>query len=302
MAIETKEPAVKAPWPPKASNDLLYRYPKPYPVGKEKGESFSTIAKKHKVGAIDLLTYNFLTRHPGEINWYLANYVRCPAPKAGQKHLEFFGAQYDPKSNTGVVFIPMHGKELRNPDNRLGEKVVENYNSTANKEPGEPCYETCYARIKQAGNSAGVAVPTWSNGNTFGMIWGSLIAQPGWKDVPDEYKGLGAAGAMAWAGYGTLVDTVGVWRGDLEPGAVIQVWKTAAGYDNVKKGNPAYGHSFIFLNYVYSGPTITGMAIADQGYQNDKPLVRTAWEVWFGANLFRKPGGEPGHVRYGPNP
>jgi hypothetical protein len=53
MAIETKEPAVKAPWPPQASNDPLYRYPDPNAVGKEKGESFSTIAKKHKIAVKD---------------------------------------------------------------------------------------------------------------------------------------------------------------------------------------------------------------------------------------------------------
>ena len=44
------------------------------------------------------------------------------------------------------------------------------------------------------------------------------------------------------------------------------------------------------------------MAIADQGFQNDEPLARGDWGVWFGANLFKKPGREPGHVRYGPNP
>jgi hypothetical protein len=39
------------------------------------------------------------------------------------------------------------------------------------------------------------------------------------------------------------------------------------------------------------------MAIADQGFQNE--LAR---RVRDGANLFKKPGREPGHVRYGPNP
>lgn len=302
MAIETKEPAVKAPWPPKASNDPLYRYPKPYPVGREPGESFSTIAKKHKLGGAELLKYNFLTKNPGEINWYLANYVRCPAPRPGQQYFEFFGASYDPAKNTGVIFIPMHGEASTDPLNRLGDKIVENYNYTANKEPGGLCYETCYARVKQAGNGAGVSIPAWSNSDTFGIIWGSLIAQPGWKDVPDEYKGLGAAGAMVWAGYGTLVDMVGVWRGDLEPGAVIQVWGSAGDYENVRKGHSAYGHSFIFLNYIYTGSAITGMAIADQGFQNSEPLNRGDWAVWLGANLFKKAAPEPGHVRYGPNP
>jgi hypothetical protein len=83
---------------------------------------------------------------------------------------------------------------------------------------------------------------------------------------------------------------------------VIQVWGSADDYANVKQGHRAYGHSFVFLNYIYSGSAITGMAIADQGFQNDEPLARGDWGVWFGANLFKKPGREPGHVRYGPNP
>ena len=55
--------------------------------------------------------------------------------------------------------------------------------------------------------------------------------------MPDEDKGRGAAGAMAWAGLATLVDTQGVWRGDLEPGGVIQVWGSDADFENAKKGN-----------------------------------------------------------------
>jgi hypothetical protein len=73
MAIDIKEPAVKAPWPPKEENDPLYRYPKPYPVGRAKGESFFTIAKKHHLGASELVNYNFRTKNSSEINWYLAN-------------------------------------------------------------------------------------------------------------------------------------------------------------------------------------------------------------------------------------
>ena len=85
MAIDMKEPAVKAPWPPKEENE-----------GRAKGESFFTIARKHKIGAGDLVNYNFQTKNSGEINWYLANYIGCPAPKHGQRYFEFAGAPYDP--------------------------------------------------------------------------------------------------------------------------------------------------------------------------------------------------------------
>src|SRR6266571_258406 len=99
----------------------------------------------------------------------------------------------------------------------------------------------------------GVTIPAWNDGSTFSITWGTLIAQKGWEDVPDEYKGRGAAGAMAWKGLATLVDMQGIWRGDLEPGAVIQVWGSEADFENAKAGKSAFGHSFIFLNYIYSG-------------------------------------------------
>lgn len=94
---------------------------------------------------------------------------------------------------------------------------------------------------------------------------------------------------MAWAGLATLVDQQAIWRGDLEPGAVIQVWESEAAFENAKAGKSASGHSFVFLNYIYSGSGITGMAIADQGYEGGAPLPKNEWCVWIGANLFKKP-------------
>lgn len=302
MAIVTKEPKMKAPWPPLPANDALYRYPRPQLVGKDKGESFTTIAHKTKVSAADLLRYNFLTTDSAEINWYLANYVKCPEPRPGQKYYEFHGAPQDLLRKTGLIYVPTFGEEAANPLNRFGEKVVEEYNASNRKEPGGLCYAACYARVKHAAAALGVPLPAWSDNSVFGALWGSLIAQPAWKNVPEAYRGLGAAGAVVWAGHGTLVDGVGIWRGDLEPGAVIQVWGSDADFESVKKGKSAYGHSFVFLNYIYTGSAITGMAIADQGYQSGDPLPRGEWGVWIGANLFRKPARDPNTVRYGPNP
>ena len=288
MAIDIKEPAARAPWPPKAENDPLYRYPKPYPVGRAKGENFFTIARKHHLGAGDLVNYNFQTKDSGEINWYLANYIGCPTPKHGQRYYEFAGATYDPLKNKGVIFIPMYGETTSNALNRFGDKIVENYNNSRDKKPDDLCYENCYNRVKVAARAVGVTIPARHDTSQFGIIWGTLIHQKGWKDVPDEYKGRGAAGAMVNAGLATLVDQQSIWRGDLEPGAVIQVWKSEAEFEKAKNGQEAFGHSFIFLNYIYSGSATTGMAIADQGYESGKPLSKSTWGVWIGANLFKK--------------
>ncbi len=290
-----KEPITKAPWPPKRSNDKLFRYPDPYPVGKEKGETFATIAKKTAIKGDDLVRFNFQTKDPNEINWYLANYVGSPAPKPGDKYYGFYGAVADPrKPNTGVIFIPKHGEAELSHLNRFGEKLVENYNKSNNKRPQGLCFEACYARVKEAGKSVGTVVPALNNTSTFGRLWGSYIApKKTWLELPEEYRAKGAAGAMAWAGMGTLVDSDGIWRGDLTPGAVIQVWRSAADFDLVKEGNAvvdgSYGHSFFFLNYVKAGSSITGIVIADQGFQSGDPLSKGEYAYWVGANLTAAP-------------
>lgn len=305
-----KVPAVKAPWPPRAANDKFFRYPKAHPVGKEKGESFATLAKRNGVGGRELVQYNFLTSDPQEINWYLANYVGCPAPKAGDRYYGFFGAPFNEAKKTGVIYIPMFGEEAYNHQNRLGQKIVEDYSKSSRKSPGGLCYETCYARVKDAGRTVGTVVPALDNKSTFGRLWGSFIApKSSWLELPEEYRGKGAAGAMAWAGLGTLVDSDGIWRGDLEPGAVIQTWKKAGDYDSVKEGksiaDSSYGHSFIFLNYVYTGSVISGIAIADQGYQSGKPRTKGDYAYWVGANLVTATASVPTGPRqplYGPHP
>lgn len=292
MTLEMKEPATKASWPPLRSEDpqLLYRYPEPYPVGKEKGESFFTIAKKKAVKPSDLVAYNFHTEDATEINWYLANYVGSPAPKPGQKYYTFEGAVYDDKKNTGVIFIPRFGEPVADPSNRLGQKVVENYNKSNNKRPGGRCYEAGYARVKEASRQLGAAAlpGTLENNNKFGRLWGSLIQfKNRWLKLPEEYRGKGAAGAMAWAGRGTLVEMEDIWAGKLKPGAVIQTWTNRDDFDRVQAGGSATdsGHSFIFLNYIYDGSAITGMAVADQGNKDLKPLVQGVYGYWVGANL-----------------
>jgi hypothetical protein len=88
---------------------------------------------------------------------------------------------------------------------------------------------------------------------------------------------------------------------------VIQVWKGPADFKRVKQGDEvadgSWGHSFIFLNYIHSGSAITGIAIADQGYQNGAPLAKGDYSYWVGANLDQAAlPAEPNHVRYGPNP
>lgn len=168
--------------------------------------------------------------------------------------------------------------------NRLGRRVVQNYEKDGNKFPGGACFEVCYKRVLVAAKQEGVPLPALDPQSQFGMLWGSYVHQKLWRVLPDEYKGKGAAGAMAYARLGTLVESADIWAGKLLPGAVIQVWWTAAGFEEVRAGRPALGHSFLFLSYVSTNGVVTGMNIADQGYQGKRPLPRSAWGYWVGAN------------------
>lgn len=286
--IKEKKPSIPAPWPPLRANDALYRYPKPYHVGRRKGESLASIAKAHGLSPRDLIFYNFRTGHPEEINWYLANHVGCPKPKAQHLYYTFEGAVVDEARHTGMVFLPTFGEPVGDHNNRLGDRAAADYSLAAVKEPGGECFATCYDRVKAASKQIGVAVPDWSDTSDFGRLWGSLIApKTSWLKLPEAFRGKGAAGAMAHANLGTLVDSQGIWSGALQPGAVVQVWKVASDYDNVRDGiAPSnIGHSFLFMHYVQSGAGISAIAIADQGFQSAAPLTKGTWSYWVAANL-----------------
>jgi hypothetical protein len=288
-----KPPTTKAPWPPERSNDKLFRYPLAYPIGRKKGENFATIAKDHALEVLDLIRYNFRTTNSDVVNWYLGNYVGCPEPPAGVKNYSFDGAVYDSKKNKGVIFVPRFGEPGSDPTNRLGEKVVENYNKSAKKEPGGACFDVAYKRVSEAVGQLGMAaLPAIDNdpANTFDLLWASRIEHAAeWAKAPPDYRGKGAAGAMVWKGMGTLVDSTGIWAGKLKPGAVLQTWEAPKAFDRVRDGKSpgSIGHSFIFLNYIKKGSAITGIAVADQGQGawSGDPMLRSEFSFWVGANL-----------------
>jgi hypothetical protein len=169
--------------------------------------------------------------------------------------------------------------------NRLGRRIVANYEASANKFPGGACFEVCYARVAEAAKQEGVPLPALNPRTPFGTLWGSFVGQRIWAALPDKYRAKGAPGAMAYAGLGTLLETTDVWSGKLLPGAVIQVWGTVADYQTARGGEGAFGHSFIFLNYVTTKSAITGMRVADQRWLGRwESVPRSEFQVWFGAN------------------
>ena len=90
-------PVPEAPWPPLATNDALFRYPKPYPLTRGGKEDFAGIAKAHALQADNLITYNFRTSKLKEINFYLAKFIGCTADSPGRLSYTFEGVVYDAK-------------------------------------------------------------------------------------------------------------------------------------------------------------------------------------------------------------
>ena len=125
---QEKTPAVQAPWPPDPAKDPKGRKWEPRIVGNDPKESFYTIAAEKQLDPLDLVEYNFRTRNPKEINWYLRQYVGCfNATRDGQNYT-FYGAGLrpsvgDPMKTKATIFIPVARPGPRRAPQDRGELV-----------------------------------------------------------------------------------------------------------------------------------------------------------------------------------
>lgn len=189
-------------------------------------------------------------------------------------------------------------------DNRkVANRIVEDYLNSNKKQPGGHCLTVSKTRFEKAYESVhghpiyedlpdSMATDYYTPSEVFHNLYVSAQGtHEGWRTLPIKYRGKGNAGAIAYAGMGTLVDWFGIWSGELQPGALMQVWKRRKDYELVVKGvnnknfDP-FGHSFIFLGYECDEKNqIMGIRIADQGYQSYRPLLPSDYEVWWAVNL-----------------
>jgi hypothetical protein len=214
------------------------------------------------------------------------------------------GSTKESKIAPQTIFIPEfitpNILEIKSP---VADKIVANYLASQNKEPGGHCLSVSKRRFEQAYKEVHGHLPyqdlpnhmaskRYTSKQVFNLLYVSASdTHRVWRSLPEEYRGKGNAGAIAYAGMGTLVDTSGIWSGQLRPGALVQVWRYKEDYElvvqgvNVKKLDP-YGHSFIFISYVRDDKNaIIGLKIADQGFQSYRPLVPQDYEVWWAVNL-----------------
>ena len=181
--------------------------------------------------------------------------------------------------------------------------IVENYLNSENKEPDGHClivslrrfehaYQKVHGHLPYQDLPDSMASKFHTPKQVFDLLYISASEKhKRWRSLPKVYRGKGNAGAIAYAGMGTLVDTSEIWSGELRPGALMQVWRFKKDYEavvrgtNVKELDP-YGHSFIFIRYVRNkANAIVGLQIADQGFQSYRPLIPSDYEVWWGVNL-----------------
>jgi len=75
---------------------------KPYRV--KDGDSWITVARANAMDTWDLIFFNFKTRDPAQVNWYLRNYVGCNRATADGKNWMFSSS-----ANPGIIYIPVTG-------------------------------------------------------------------------------------------------------------------------------------------------------------------------------------------------
>ena len=190
-----------------------------------------------------------------------------------------------------------------NSDSPVADKIVQNYLNSEIKEPGGHCLTVSKTRFEKAYKEVhghlpyqdlpdSMATATYTSKQVFNLLY-VTASKPdkSWQSLPEKYRGKGNAGAITYAGMGTLVDSTGIWGGKLKPGALMQVWRYKEDYIEVVQGADVakldpYGHSFIFISYVRDDKgVITGLRIADQGFQSYRPLVPRDYDVWWAVNL-----------------
>jgi hypothetical protein len=89
MPLET-EPKIKAPIP---TNSEKYKV--------KDGDSWESIARRIGIDVWKLIDFNFKTKDPREVNWYLRDYVGCNLPTNDKLNWRFSSS-----ANPGIIYLP----------------------------------------------------------------------------------------------------------------------------------------------------------------------------------------------------
>ncbi len=115
------------------------------------------------------------------------------------------------------------------------------------------------------------------------------------KEIDEQYRGTGAAGALVYSGQGTFVSDADIWAGKLKAGAAMQVWRSKAAYELLRTGEVTekgktrpitkddadfYGTSYVFLRY--EGTNHDTLVVRHHSGVETHP--KSDWAVWVAAN------------------
>ncbi|MBL7832867.1 MAG: hypothetical protein JNK18_02890 [Cyclobacteriaceae bacterium] len=144
--------------------------------------------------------------------------------------------------------------------------------------PGGVCYAVNGARINQGFKDAwGVnALNLEVRKNNIDHQISSTAIREG------KYAGYGVGGALARNGYGILVSNSGIWNGDLQVGAPLQLWYTIPSLNAGRLNGFGWGHSVMFKSYEFENGKIIGINIIDKGGADYIPKTSAPFMV--GAN------------------
>jgi hypothetical protein len=126
-------------------------------------------------------------------------------------------------------------------------------------------------------------------------VFETILATHEWRmaDIPQVYRGTGAAGALVYAGLGDFVPEADIWNGGLRPGAAMQVWRSRAAFELLQAGSVTlkggktrpitstdadfYGTSFVFVRFQDNKIVVRHFGDIETHKKSD-------FEVWVAAN------------------
>lgn len=159
------------------------------------------------------------------------------------------------------------------------------------------CTKATEERVKRGHKIAtgkSLTLPEDKTMDIFNAILQSVPARM--LDVSLEYRGTGAAGALAYTGLGELVPEADIWAGKLKPGAAVQVWGNKNAYELLRAGEIEergkrrritdadanfYGTSFVFVRY----DTETFERMLVRHYGSTEWKSKGSYAVWVAANV-----------------
>ena len=128
--------------------------------------------------------------------------------------------------------------------------------------------------------ATGQALVDEANSDKFRVILHSISSRM--KDVDEQYRATGAAGALVFLGIGTFVTQDEIWDGKaLLPGAAMQVWRKKSDVERVKQGKEpkSTGTSFVFIKYVGEN------SMQVKHFGDFDTIKKSSYQFWVGANL-----------------